>query len=555
MGLNATRREALSLLLATAPAVSLLCACSPQGVGSDGIENAPASEDGTNTAKFVSAVEDVPDTNDFQCTTIYYTVAINSFNRLVETEANEDGSLRIEPSLAESYEVSPDGRKYTFHLRKGVKFSNGQPLTSADVLYSFKRLLTHPKSCNRDIADPILGADRLSAGETDELEGFVIHNERDFTITLEQPFEAFLACLSMPGASILSAKVLEEVGDRFGVDPAATIGTGSFIWKSWDPVEGLVLTSNPDCWEGPPRASGLYLRFVSDPEECRSMFENGELDILDLDEVGSYAEFFIHGDIYQDRLYEVPRIGTVYIALNENVEPLDDVRIRKALQLALDRQTLLDAIYSGCGTVENGLYPHGLYGFNPNLPAIPFSVEQAKALLSEAGYPNGFDLQFGVNSASNQWEMELVNLIVSMWADAGIRATVSLLPESEFMDLRKSGRLACYTAMWTADYDDPDTFAYTFFGNKENTTFRSLNYKREDVLERVRKARTIIDPKARIAEYRDLERIIVQEDAAWIPLFSRQRIYVLSQRAKGVQASWNGSVKSKYREVSIVDTP
>ena len=186
----ATRREALSLLLAAAPAVSLLCACTPQGAGTIDPANGSANGSGTDTSKYVSAVEDVPDTNDFQCTTIYYTVAINAFNRLVETETNEDGSLRIEPSLAESYEVSPDGREYTFHLRKGVKFSNGQPLTSNDVLYSFTRLLTHPKSCNRDIADPILGAARLAAGDTTELEGFAIHSDRDFTITLEQPFEA-----------------------------------------------------------------------------------------------------------------------------------------------------------------------------------------------------------------------------------------------------------------------------------------------------------------------------------------------------------------------------
>ncbi|MBR3226327.1 MAG: ABC transporter substrate-binding protein [Atopobiaceae bacterium] len=551
----ATRREALSLLLAAAPAVTMLCACTPMVDGANDPANAPTVENGTDTSKFVSAVEDVPDTNDFQCTTIYYTVAINAFNRLVETETNQDGSLRIEPSLAESYEVSPDGKEYTFHLREGVKFTNGQPLTSHDVLYSFKRLLTHPKSCNRDIANPILGADRLTNGTAKELEGFVIHNDRDFTITLEQPFEAFLACLSMPGASILSSKVLEEVGDRFGIDPQATVGTGSFIWKSWNPEEGLVLTANPNCWESPPRANGLNLRFVSDPEECRSMFENGEIDILDLDEVGNYTEFFIHGDIYQNRLYKVPRIGTVYIALNENVTPLDDVRVRKALQLALDRQMLLDAIYSGFGSVENGLYPHGLYGFNPDLPEIPFSPERARKQLAEAGYSDGFDLQFSVNSASNQRELELVNLIVSMWKDVGVRASVILLDEANFMRLRKSGELGCYTAMWTADYDDPDTFAYTFFGNKENTTFRSLNYGREDIMERVRKARSIIDPKLRLQEYRDLERIIVQEDAAWIPLFSRQRLYVLSPRANGVQATWNGSVKCKYREVSIADTP
>lgn len=550
-----TRRQALSLLLSAAPAATALYACAPQrDADSDSAEDATYSAN-IDTSNFVVAVEDMPDTNDFQCTTIYYTVAINVFNRLVETEVNEDGSIRIEPSLAESYKISSDGREYAFHLREGVEFSNGQPLTSKDVLYSFTRLLTHPNSCNRDIAAPIVGADRLASGEASELEGFTIRGDHDFTITLSQPFEAFLACLSMPGASILSAKVLEEVGDLFGVDPSATIGTGSFVWKSWDADRGLILVANPSCWEGPPHAAGLDLRFVEEPEEVRSMFENGELDILDLDEVGSSAEFFIHGDIYQNKIYKVPRIGTVYIALNESTKPLDDVRVRKALQLALDRQMLLDAVYSGYGTVENGLYPHGLYGFNPDLSPIPHDPVKAKALLAEAGYPDGFELRFSVKSSSNQWEMELVNLAASMWEDVGVQVVVKLLDEGEFMDLRKAGKLECYTAMWTADYDDPDTFAYTFFGNKENTTFRSLCYARENIMERVRKARMIIDAQKRLQEYRDLERTIVQEDAAWIPLFSRQRLYVMSERTKGVQAAWNGSVKSKYREVSVLDEP
>ena len=111
--------------------------------------------------------------------------------------------------------------------------------------------------------------------------------------------------------------------------------------------------------------------------------------------------------------------------------------------------------------------------------------------------------------------------------------------------------MTCYSATWTADFNDPDNFFYTFFGNAQNTRFRSLCYPREEIMERVRKARVIPDANARIAEYRALEQIIVQEDAAWIPLFSRFYTYVISPRLEGFQASWNGSVKNKYREMSI----
>ena len=503
------------------------------------------------TSLYLAAVEDEPDTVDFQCTTIHYTIAQNVFNRLVEMENDADGNAEILPSLAESWEISDDRTSYTFHLRENVRFSNGSPLTASDVRYTFTRLLTHPDSCNQDIADIILGATALENGEADSLAGFQILSDRDFVITLEQPFEAFLACLSMPGASILDQETTEEAGDRFGTDPAWTIGTGSFILQSWEPGRGMILTANADCWQGAPRCAGLDLRFMTDAEEIRLLFERGGLDILNLDDIGKTAEYFLHGDLYRDKLFKVQRISITYIALNESIAPLNDARVRKALQLALNRTLLLDAAYSGYGFVENGIMPHGLYGFNPELPEIPYDPAEAKALLREAGLPDGFSLTFNVSAASTLGEMALIRAAVSMWEEIGVHASIEVLAESDFMRLRKSGMLPCYSATWTADFNDPDNFFYTFYGDAANARFRSLCYPREEIMERVRKARTIANADARIAEYRELERIIVQEDAAWIPLFSRQYNYVASKRLEGVQASWNGSVKNKYREMSI----
>ena len=543
---NTRLGRALGLLLALALLLTL-SACAGGGTRT---QNAlPEAEDSTDG--FLIAVEDEPDTVDFQCTSIHYTIAQNVFNRLVAMENDKDGNAVILPELAESWEISPDRRAYSFHLREGVRFSNGEALTASDVQYTFTRLLTHPNSCNRDIADMILGADSLERGLVNRLPGFEVLGELDFVITLNEPFEAFLACLSMPGASILDRETTEKAGDRFGLDPEWTVGTGSFILKSWEPGKGMLLTANQDCWQGPPRCAGLDLRFMTDAEEIRLLFERGGLDVLNLDDVGKAAEFFLHGDIYQDRLYTVQRISTTYIALNESVKPLSDVRVRKALQLGLNRALLLDAAYSGRGYLENGILPHGVYGFNPDLPEIPFDRDRARALLKQAGYPDGFDLSFTVSAASSLGETALIRTAASAWEKIGVHTDIRLLPDSEFMSLRKSGELACYSATWTADFNDPDNFFYTFFGDRENTRFRSLCYPREEIMERVRDARTIADPEARIGEYRELEEIIVQEDAAWIPLFSRQYTYVTSERLEGFQSSWNGSVKNMYREMSI----
>ena len=167
-----TRRKVLTLLLVFPLMLSVLSACAAPVDTAHGAPEEQAEETELDTSRFLAAVEDEPDTVDFQCTSIYYTVATNVFNRLVEMEADTDGAVRIVPSLAENWEVSEDGCGYTFHLRENVRFSNGSPLTASDVLYTFTRLLTHPDSCNRDIADEIVGASALSNGEADRLDGF-----------------------------------------------------------------------------------------------------------------------------------------------------------------------------------------------------------------------------------------------------------------------------------------------------------------------------------------------------------------------------------------------
>lgn len=540
-----TQRTGLmtGMILALAIALASLCAC---GSGEDTSQDQQKAA-GPDTSKYLTAIEDEPDTVDFQCTTINYTVGINVFDRLVEMERDEDGGVGLRPSLAESWEVSEDGRTYTFHLREGVTFSNGSPLTSSDVLYSFTRLLTHPDACNQEIAEEIAGATELENGDAKELAGFKILSDRDFSITLKEPFAAFLACIAMPAGSILDEETTEEAGDQFGKDAEHTIGTGPYILSSWVPGKNMLLTAKEDCWSGPPANAGIDMRFLTEQTDIRQMFEDGKLDILDLDEVGNAKEFYLHGDIYQDRIHEVPRISITYIALNESIKPLDDVQVRKALQLALNREALLEAVYDGYGEVENGIFPHGLYGYNPDLPEIPYDPEQAKELLAEAGYPDGIDLNISVKSSSTMWEKKLMETAAEMWEEVGVHASINVMEEGQFMDLRKTGKLACYAAMWTADYNDPDNFIYTFFGSKAKTTFRSLCYPKEDIMERVRQARGILDPDERLEEYWDLEETIVQEDAAWIPLFTRLQQYVTSERVKEFSFAWNGSVKNDYR--------
>ena len=541
-----TRLKTRALLLAAL----LLCACLLTScAGKDAAKE--TAETAADRSRYLRVVDEEPDTVDFQCTNIHYAVALNVFDRLVETQTDAKGNTKIVPSLAESWTVSDDGLKYTFRLRKGVKFSNGEPLTAQDVKYSLMRMLTHPRSRCREIAEGIVGADLLEKRETDDLVGFTDLGDQAFSITLKEPFPAFLASLSMPPASILNEESATAAGDDFGMDPAKTVGTGPFILDSWIPGEGMTLRANPDCWQGAPGVEGIELYYVTDEVEQRLMFERGELDILDLNKLGDEAEYFIHGDIYQKQLHTARQVDISYIALNQAVEPLNDVRVRRALQMSLDRQMILDALYSGRGTVEEGIFPHALKGYNPDLEPIEYDPAGAVALLAEAGYPEGFNLEIQVNASAGRTIRDLMTLTASMWKKIGVKATISVLPESEFMEKRTTGVATCYTANWSADYNDPDNFIYTFFGSEDNTVYRSLNYPDKEVIKRVKNARAILDEDERMQEYSALERKIIREDASWIPLFSHTHIYVTGERVDHFETAWNGASQPTLRRVTL----
>ena len=545
-------RKRFRLILAAAAAASLLlsgCGGSTSGDGSDaqteqagnaeGTESAGSTSSGTDTSGFlvVPLVADIQ-TADVHKTTKDYEIPLNIYDRLVDIEVKEDGSSEIVPSLAESWEISGDALTYTFHLRQGVKFHNGEELTADDVEYSFTRQLSVEGAVNTDFLAQIKGASQLLEGTADQLEGFETVDDYTFTITLSEPYAGFLACLSTPGCSIYNREATEAAGDQFGLDPSVTVGTGPFRLTDWTINDQLVLTRYEDYWKGPSELPGVVIRIVPDTETQRMMFESGELDVVDLDYLPDAVDDFTTR--YPDQIVSGPRVGTTYFTMNQNIEPFQDVRVRKAVQMAIDRQAILDALYGGRGQVENGIYPHGLYGFNSSLPEITYDPEEAKALLAEAGYANGFEMQIAADSSASDATNQALEIIQAQLGEIGIQAEIQNMDESTWLATRNSGEMGSFMSTWTADYNDPDNFIYTFFGTPENTKLRSLNYSDTEVMERVQKARTIVDADERIAEYQALEEKIVTEDAAWVPMYSRTHSFAVSKRVHGFEVPWNG---------------
>ena len=552
-------KKKISLMLAAALTAGLAltgCGGSKTSDTTDntaGAENESTAEvkgvDVDTTGYLVAALNADIQTADVQKTSKDYEVPFNIFDRLVDVEVDADGNSKIGPSLAESWDISDDGLEYTFHLRQGVKFHNGNDFTAEDVAYTFHRMLTVEGGVNTEFIDQIKGADELLAGETDTLEGVEVVDDYTIKVTLKEPFAGFLASISSPGVSIYDSEATEAAGDQFGMDPAVTVGTGPFEFSSWSFNNQLVLTRNEDYWKGASGLPGVVIKIIPDTETQSMMFESGELDILDLDYAADSVDRFT--ETYPDQIVQGPRVGIVYFTMNFNKEPFQDVRVRKAVQMSIDRQAILDALYGGRGQVEQGIFPHGLIGFNPDQEEIKYDPEAAKALLAEAGYADGFDMEIAADSSASDTMTMALEIVSDQLAEVGIRAEIKNYDESTWLETRKSGELGSFISTWSADYNDPDNFIYTFFGNEEKTRIRSINYPDTEVMERVAKARTIVNEDERLAEYKALEEKIIHEDAAWVPMFSRLHLFAVSKRVQGFAPLWSGLSDQLFYNISL----
>ena len=552
-------KKKISLMLAAALTAGLAltgCGGSKTSDTTDntaGAENESTAEvkgvDVDTTGYLVAALNADIQTADVQKTSKDYEVPFNIFDRLVDVEVGTDGNSKIVPSLAESWDISDDGLEYTFHLRQGVKFHNGNDFTAEDVAYTFHRMLTVEGGVNTEFIDQIKGADELLAGETDTLEGVEVVDDYTIKVTLKEPFAGFLASISSPGVSIYDSEATEAAGDQFGMDPAVTVGTGPFEFSSWSFNNQLVLTRNEDYWKGASGLPGVVIKIIPDTETQSMMFESGELDILDLDYAADSVDRFT--ETYPDQIVQGPRVGIVYFTMNFNKEPFQDVRVRKAVQMSIDRQAILDALYGGRGQVEQGIFPHGLIGFNPDQEEIKYDPEAAKALLAEAGYADGFDMEIAADSSASDTMTMALEIVSDQLAEVGILAEIKNYDESTWLETRKSGELGSFISTWSADYNDPDNFIYTFFGNEEKTRIRSINYPDTEVMERVAKARTIVNEDERLAEYKALEEKLIHEDAAWVPMFSRLHLFAVSKRVQGFAPLWSGLSDQLFYNISL----
>lgn len=477
-------------------------------------------------------------TMDVAKTTDDYMIPMNIFDRLFETRRG-NGSAEVVKSLAADYSVSEDGLTYTFTLRDGVVFSNGSPLTASDVQYTFERLLKMAKE-NTEIPLEVAGAEAVMNGEADTLAGFNVTDDTHFSITLSAPNGGFTAELSSPAMSIVDRESMDSC-PNFGAEPAETIGSGPYKVTEWESGSHYTLVYNDKYWGEEPSVRKVIVKIVPAADTQNMMFSRGELDMLSLADLDSAIVAATYKSNPSARLVSAQKVGLTFLNMNEQNEFLKDVRVRKAIRMAIDVDAIIQGVFMGDAQRENGVIPFGVWGYNEALQPVAYDPEGAKQLLKEAGYAEGqITFELALDATANT-SLQLVYNHVSQQLEAvGIKAVQNTYEHSTYLARRSSGTMDAYLARWGMDYNDPANIMYTFFGSEANVKNRCSNYADKDVIARVAAARSIVDDEARKAEYQALEKKLIEEDTAWVPLYTELRLWALGDRVESFTPQWAG---------------
>ncbi len=496
------------------------------------------------------AITGDPRTIDVQMTTDEYTIPLNVYDRLVEAETIAPGQSKILPSLAESWDISEDGKTYTLHLRKGVLFHNGEELTADDVVYTYDRMLNPAtKALNTDILDFVEGAKARLDGTAPTVTGLQAVDKYTVKIVLTQPYAAFIALLASPQASIYNRKFTEPLGDKYGLSPDTVNGTGPFVLTDYTLNDSQRMEANEKYFKGRSKLDSVLIRVVPDAETMRMLFESDEIDVFDTDSAITQIPYFTKSEKWKDQIRKGPVAGLNYYHINQKIKPFDDVRVRKAFQMGINRQEILDKMFYGEGQLENGILPSGVACYTPATP-IEYNPKKAKELLVEAGYPDGVDIAFSqVSSWSSKW-VDLNQLVQAQLRESGFNTEIKVVDESAYYDMRKGGTINNYPQVWSADFNDPDNFFYTFF-SKSGTSVRGFNNDDQEVFDGIEKARGMTNPDERCKLYEQLTERIVQTDAAWVPLFSLNHLFIVQPRVKNFVVPWNGWTSMSYYKMEV----
>jgi peptide/nickel transport system substrate-binding protein len=420
---------------------------------------------------------------------------MNNMNSLL-VRVSRDGTT-IEPDLAESWTISPDGKVYTMNLRANLKFGDGSPLKASDAKYSLLRL--------RDKEGSIM------AGMFIDIDTIDTPDDRTLVINLKQRSAPFLAALAMFSAAVLPEKALKEGGDDFGSNP---IGAGAFNLKEWKRGQYISLVKNPHFWEADRvKLDGVEWSYIPNDNTRILKLQTGEVDAAIFIPFNRAKELDGNKDI---NVHMDPSSRMDHMLVNHSHKPLDDLRVRQAIYHALNRQAIVDVVTFGFGKVANSFIPAGAMHYNPDNFDYPYDPEKAKKLLADAGV-KGLTLDLLVTAGDSVHD-QIAVMVKDQLGKVGIDVNIVKQEEGQQWDSTVAGEYDTSVNYWTNDVIDPDQkSSFCVFGDKENMSYYT-RYSNPKVTALVEQGRTELDSKKRQQIYYDIQRI-AKEDVHWIDLY------------------------------------
>ncbi|HXH21122.1 MAG TPA: peptide ABC transporter substrate-binding protein [Dehalococcoidia bacterium] len=438
-----------------------------------------------------------------------------------------DRDLKVVPDIAERWEVSPDGRTYTFFLRRNALFHDGRPVTADDFKYSIERT-ANPRTASTTAEaylGDIVGARDMIRGRAQSISGVQVVDSLTLRITIDEPKPYFLAKLTYPTAFVVDKNQVEANPRNWTRRPN---GTGPYKLQEWRLNERIILTANDKYHLGAPSVKRVLFNLAGG--SALTQFENNEIDVAGIS-INDIERVRSPRDKLNPLYRTAPSLSIDYIGFNTKTAPFDDPKVRQAFALAIDREQIAKVLFKDMVPVANGFLPAGSPGYNPNSKGPEYNPERARQLLQESKYAGRLPpITFTEAGAGATAGLD-TQAIIEMWKqNLGVEVRIAQTEVAAFFDDLDRGNLQLFSSGWIMDYPDPENVLDLLFHSRSrqnNTRYENPEY---DAL--VERARTEQNVERRLALYREAEQILLR-DLPWVPLTFGVQHFVVQPHVKG----------------------
>ena len=551
-------KKSLVLLLVLMLAVTTLAGCGQKPAEQGGEQPQGETPEVTEKILKVGVMSNPPKLDPVFATD---TSSARVIYQIFETLVDYDNDGNVQPLLAESWDISDDGLEYIFHLKKGVKFhksiegkpteNGGREATADDWVWSFNYILNpDTNSLRAYFLDMIKGYKDYEEKKTEQIAGITKIDDYTFKIEIEYPFAPFLSILAYNTFNVLPKEDVEKYGtEQFNFHP---VGTGPFKFEQWVQDDKIVLSKNEDYWakdengNSLPYLDGVEFGVVTDLAMQWTEFGLGNFDVIE-----EVDDPYYHEAKEMPNFIERPELGTYYYGFNVTKAPFKDNKaLRQAFNYAIDRQGLIDIVRNGRAVPASGPLPPGMMGYDENTePKYTFDVEKAKALLAEAGYPNGIKVELTYNTSEGH--RRIAEALQAQMKQSGIDMTIKNVDWGALLDATDRLEVPFFRMGWVADYPDPDNFLYVLLHSSNigpNGNYSGFNNKEFDEI--TKKARIETDPAKREELYKQAESI-AREEAPWLYIYHYTTHGLAQPYVKNMQVPFFGAYSLKYTKLDM----